>query len=27
MKSLSFDGVFGLPGVPPEELALWFGVV
>jgi tripartite ATP-independent transporter DctM subunit len=27
MRSLSFDGLFGLPGVPPEELALWFGVV
>jgi len=27
MNSLSFDGVFGLPGVPPDELALWFGVV
>jgi len=27
MKSLSFDGVFGLPGVAPDELALWFGVV
>ncbi len=27
MKTLSFDGVFGLPGVAPEELALWFGVV
>jgi len=27
MNSLAFDGVFGLPGVPPEELALWFGVV
>jgi tripartite ATP-independent transporter DctM subunit len=27
MNSLSFDGVFGLPGVPPEDLALWFGVV
>ena len=27
MKSMSFDGVFGLPGVPAEELALWFGVV
>jgi tripartite ATP-independent transporter DctM subunit len=27
MNSLAFDGVFGLPGVPAEELALWFGVV
>jgi tripartite ATP-independent transporter DctM subunit len=27
MNSLSFDGVFGLPGVPAEDLALWFGVV
>lgn len=27
MKTLSFDGVFGLPGVTPEEAALWFGVV
>jgi tripartite ATP-independent transporter DctM subunit len=27
MKTLSFDGVFGLPGVPPAELSLWFGVV
>lgn len=27
MRTLSFDGVFGLPGVPPDELALWFGVV
>ena len=27
MKSLSFDGVFGLPGVAPEDAALWFGVV
>ena len=27
MKSMSFDGVFGLPGVAPEELPLWFGVV
>lgn len=27
MKTLSFDGVCGLPGVPPDELALWFGVV
>ncbi|MGW8248155.1 MAG: TRAP transporter large permease [Acidiferrobacterales bacterium] len=27
MKTLTFDGVLGLPGVPPESLALWFGVV
>lgn len=27
MKTMSFDGVFGLPGVAPEDLALWFGVV
>ena len=27
MKTLRFDGLFGLPGVAPEELALWFGVV
>ena len=27
MKTLSFDGVFGFPGVAPAELALWFGVV
>jgi tripartite ATP-independent transporter DctM subunit len=27
MKSLSFDGVFGFPGVAPADLALWFGVV
>ena len=27
MKTLSFDGLFGLPGVPAEELPLWFGVV
>jgi len=27
LKTLSFDGVFGLPGVAPEEAALWFGVV
>ena len=27
MKTLSFDGVFGFPGVAPDELALWFGVV
>ena len=27
MKTLSFDGVFGLPGVAPADVALWFGVV
>lgn len=27
MKTMSFDGVFGLPGVAPDDLALWFGVV
>lgn len=27
MKTMSFDGVFGLPGVAPEDLALWFGIV
>ena len=27
MKTMSFDGVFGLPGVSPQELPLWFGVV
>ena len=27
MKTLTFDGVFGMPGVAPEDLALWFGVV
>jgi TRAP-type mannitol/chloroaromatic compound transport system permease large subunit len=27
LKTMSFDGVFGLPGVAPEELPLWFGVV
>ena len=27
MKTLTFDGVFGLPGVSAEELPLWFGVV
>ena len=27
MKSMSFDGVFGLPGVAPHELPLWFGIV
>ena len=24
---LSFDGVFGLPGVAPEDVGLWFGVL
>lgn len=27
LKTMSFDGVFGLPGVSQEELPLWFGVV
>ena len=27
VKTLAFDGVFGLPGVAPDEVALWFGVV
>ncbi len=27
LKTMQFDGVFGLPGVAPDELALWFGVV
>jgi len=27
MKTMSFDGLFGFPGVAPHELALWFGVV
>ena len=27
MKTMSFDGVFGFPGVAPDDLALWFGVV
>ncbi|MCU7853611.1 MAG: TRAP transporter large permease subunit [Candidatus Thiodiazotropha sp. (ex Monitilora ramsayi)] len=27
MKTMSFDGVFGLPGISPHELPLWFGVV
>ncbi len=27
MQSMSFDGVFGMPGVAPEDMALWFGVV
>jgi TRAP-type mannitol/chloroaromatic compound transport system permease large subunit len=27
IKSLTFDGLFGLPGVPAEDVALWFGVI
>lgn len=27
LKTMSFDGLFGFPGVQPDELALWFGVV
>jgi tripartite ATP-independent transporter DctM subunit len=27
MKSLSFDGLFGLPGVPAEDVGLWYGVI
>jgi tripartite ATP-independent transporter DctM subunit len=27
IRSLSFDGVLGLPGVAADDLALWFGVV
>lgn len=27
LKTMTFDGVFGLPGVSPNDLALWFGVV
>ncbi|RMG38758.1 MAG: TRAP transporter large permease subunit, partial [Gammaproteobacteria bacterium] len=27
LATMEFDGVFGLPGVAPEEQALWFGVV
>jgi tripartite ATP-independent transporter DctM subunit len=27
IKSLTFDGVFGLPGVPEGEKALWFGII
>ncbi len=26
-KTLSFDGLFGLPGVAPADVPLWFGVV
>lgn len=27
MRSLPWDGVFGLPGVSPADVSLWFGVV
>lgn len=27
IKSLTFDGLFGLPAVPGEDVALWFGVL
>lgn len=27
MKSLPFDGVAGLAGVPPEKIPLWYGVI
>ncbi len=27
MRSLPWDGVFGFPGVAPEDVSLWFGVV
>ena len=27
IKSLTFDGLFGLPGVPSDQVALWFGVL
>jgi tripartite ATP-independent transporter DctM subunit len=27
MRTLAFDGVFGLPGVSPADVSLWFGVV
>jgi tripartite ATP-independent transporter DctM subunit len=27
MRTFAFDGVFGLPGVSPSEVSLWFGVV
>ena len=27
MRSLPWDGVFGLPGVAPADVSLWFGVV
>ncbi|MGM0694006.1 MAG: TRAP transporter large permease subunit [Pseudomonadota bacterium] len=27
IKGLTFDGVFGLPGVDPSDVSLWFGVI
>ena len=27
MKSLTFAGAFGLPGVEPDKVALWYGVI
>ena len=27
LKALSFGGVFGIPGVAPEQLPLWYGVI
>lgn len=27
VQSLTFDGIFGLPGVPTEDVVLWFGVL
>ena len=27
IKSLTFDGLFGLPGPSPDEAVLWFGVL
>lgn len=27
VKTMTFDGVFGMPGVAQEDIALWFGVV
>src|SRR5204863_3571789 len=27
LKTLAFSGLFGIPGVPPEQLPLWYGVI
>src|SRR5690606_27726495 len=27
MQSLTFDGLFGLPGVAPEDVGLWYGII